>query len=194
MKNCWTSYGILQRDGTLSRALIDEVDGMPAASTYRRRFKTLSQAFSLVGCTPGRDYAYVALNRAIRKKRATITQEIIQQLTDAGVRVQREASTKFLRVADEFTLSIVLACCRQTSGGQRWIFRFHGPRPDLVIGVRLAPANDEILDYYLLPGMECLQTRLWLALDNGITLDIYRFPDLNQFYALARRANIPKAP
>jgi hypothetical protein len=65
--------------------------------------------------------------------------------------------------------------------------------PDVTIAPRLRPGNQEILDYYLLPGMDRLSERLRLSPDNGVVLDVYRFENLNFFLSMARRVAIGDA-
>jgi hypothetical protein len=53
--------------------------------------------------------------------------------------------------------------------------------------------NDAILDYYLLPMAELTTHRLRLAEENGLTLDPYRFDNLDLFTSLVRRSSISEA-
>jgi hypothetical protein len=50
--------------------------------------------------------------------------------------------------------------------------------------------NQNHLDYYLLPRIDMTAARLQLAEDNGISLDAYRFPTLEAFFALAARVSL----
>jgi hypothetical protein len=50
--------------------------------------------------------------------------------------------------------------------------------------------NREPLDYYLLPEIDMSLPRLRLAQDNGISLDAYRFDDLDALFTMSARANI----
>lgn len=92
----------------------------------------------------------------------------------------------------EYTASLILARCRETSAGNhRWHLRFdEGLLPDIVIAVRLQPGNAAIRDYYLLPRVDSLSARLNLRPDNGLTLDVYRFTNLNFFMEMAQRVHV----
>ena len=57
----------------------------------------------------------------------------------------------------------------------------------------MAPGNDAALDYYLLPSSDLTIPRLRLAEENGITLDVYRFDNLEYFLNLVRRSKIWEA-
>ncbi len=59
---------LLSEVGTLSSLVIDERDQMPSSSIYRKRFGSLLRAYQLVGYDPGRDYAYVEINRQLRRR------------------------------------------------------------------------------------------------------------------------------
>jgi hypothetical protein len=49
------------------------------------------------------------------------------------------------------------------------------------------------MNYYLLPSIAELSTRLRLARDNGVVLDVYRFENLSFFLSMARRVPIQEA-
>lgn len=64
----------------------------------------------------------------------------------------------------------------------------------MTIGARLAPGNEDILDYYLFPKIETLASQLSLAGENGVLLDAYRFENLDFFFSMARRRRIEEIP
>ena len=53
--------------------------------------------------------------------------------------------------------------------------------------------NIDPLDYYLLPSIDLTPQRLRLAEDNRLSLDSYRFPDLDYFFGMAERTHIKEA-
>src|SRR6202789_2774957 len=63
---------LLRAQGQLSGILIDETEDMPSSSCYSSRFGSLTRAYSLIGWTPDRDYAYIAINRLLRRRHADI--------------------------------------------------------------------------------------------------------------------------
>jgi DNA invertase Pin-like site-specific DNA recombinase len=186
---------LLTRVGTLSGVLIDEADDMPSSISYRYRFGSLIQAYTLIGYTPLRDFSYVETNRKLREYHAAKIIEIIRELRDTGTRVDQDPATDLLTVNQEFTASLVLARCRETAAGNyRWLIRLDNSiTPDVTIAARLKPGNQDILDYYLFPGMDALAEQLRLAPANGIVLDVYRFENLNFFRSMARRVRIEEA-
>jgi hypothetical protein len=186
---------LLRARGQLSGILIDETEDMPSSSCYSSRFGSLTRAYSLIGWTPDRDYAYIAINRLLRRRHADIIASMLDRLLALGATVSVNQQTDLLTINSEYTASLILARCRQTHAGNcRWQLRFdESLQPDIIIAARLQPGNEEILDYYLLPRLDVLTERLSLRPDNGLALDVYRFTNLNFFLEMAERVRIEGA-
>ena len=183
---------LLKKKGFLSGFVIDEADNMPSSGTYAARFGSLIRAYSLVGFTPERDYEYIEINRALRRKHATVVAETIEEIERIGGAISRDPATDLLTVNDEFTASIVLSRCQQTqAGSKRWKIRLDtGLVPDLTVALRMDGKNEAVLDYYLLPLPMLDTNRIRLAEENGLMLDGFRFETLEHFFAMAERALI----
>jgi DNA invertase Pin-like site-specific DNA recombinase len=183
------------KEGKLSGILIDEIEEMPSSTVYASRFGSLLRAYTLVGYTPDRDYTYLEVNRALRKAHAHQVREIILQLEDVGASVEQDAVTELLTVNQDFSAALVLSRCQRTvGGGYRWLIRLEQSRnPDLTIAARMTEHNDAILDYFLLPGRDMLTSKIRLAPENGLVLDIYRFENLNFLYRMSRRIRVGEA-
>ena len=183
---------LLKRHGTLSAILIDETEEMPSSSAYRSRFSTLVRAYTLVGFTPERDFAYIELNRALRVVYAKQRDALLESLRGTGASVRKDAKSELFIVNDEFSLSLVVAPCRSTAhGSTRWNVYFDTSfRPDVTIAVRLQPDNDTVRDYYLFPGSDFCTKHLRLAPDNGVLIDLFRFDDLRFLFSMAERTSI----
>jgi hypothetical protein len=121
--------------------------------------------------------------------------KILKDLRDQGAEV-REGNSGLLEINREFTASLIISRCRETPTGKcRWLIRLENSLdPDMTIGSRLAPGNEDILDYYLFPKIEVLAARVRLAGENGILLDAYRFENLDFFFSMARRTRIEEIP
>lgn len=193
MLECLTS--ILRTQGTLSGLIIDEMDGVPSSSVYRSRFGSLLRAYQMIGYAPPRDYRFIEINRALRRMHPGIVAQVTASIEGMGGTVRCDPATDLLTINDEFTASIVIARCQQTpSGTMRWKIRFDtGLRPDITVAVRMAANNQQIFDYYLLPGVEMANANLLLKEDNGIFWDAYRFDSLESFFRLSARASIRSA-
>jgi hypothetical protein len=186
---------LVRARGQLSGILIDETEDMPSSSCYSSRFGSLTRAYSLIGWTPDRNYAYIAINRLLRRRHADIIASMLDRLLALGATVSVNQQTDLLTINSEYTASLILARCRQTRAGNcRWQLRFdESLQPDIIIAARLQPGNEEILDYYLLPRLDVLTERLSLRPDNGLALDVYRFTNLNFFLEMAERVRIEGA-
>jgi DNA invertase Pin-like site-specific DNA recombinase len=186
---------LLRAQGRLAGLLIDETEDMPSSSCYASRFGSLPRAYSLIGWAPDRDYAYIEINRKLRRRHADLIASIFDQILGLGATVSVDQHNDLLTINSEYTASLILARCRESRAGNlRWQLRFdESLHPDVVIAARLRPGNDEILDYYLLPGLDVLAERLTFRPENGFVLDVYRFNNLNFFMEMARRARVESA-
>jgi len=186
---------LLDKHEMLSACLIDSADDMPTSATYRARFGSLLRAYQLAGYQPDRDYRYLAVNRTLRRLRPELIDQVLRQLGGVGAKVMRDPATDLLLINDEYTASMVLSRCRQTSTGLlRWTVRINQTLvPDITVLVRMDPTNDQPADYYLLPIMDIAAPRLLLCETNGVHLDTYQFDTLDYFAAMARRRKIQVA-
>ena len=183
---------LLHERGSLSGLIIDETEHLPSSSAYRSRFGSLLRTYQQVGFTPERDYQYVEINRTFRRLHADLIAEAITEIQQKGGQVRQDLSTDLLTINDEFTISIVIARCRETMAGSlRWHIRFEtGLQPDLTVAVRMDQENNQRLDYYLLPRIDMSRAALRLAECNGTSLDAYRFDTLEYFFEMAARAKL----
>ncbi len=186
---------LFQTQGLLSGLIIDEQEGMPSSSAYRCRFGRLLRAYSLVGYRPRRDYRYIEINRGLRQIHADIFKAVVTRLAQAGATVRQDSDVGLIVVNDEFRLSVVIARCRKTpSGSLRWRLRFDtGLKPDITLAIRMDFNNNRAFDFYLFPEIDVASARVHLAEENGLSLDAYRFENLDVLYKLAARSRIREA-
>jgi len=186
---------LFKRYGTLSGILIDESEGMPSSSAFRSRFSSLARAYSLVGFTPERDFAFIEINRRLRSAHAEHCDKLAARLRELGASVRQDPITELFIVNEEFSMSMILAKCQPTtSGSMRWNLRFDTSlRPDVTIAIRLEPDNQSVRDYYMFPGADIFTNRLRLNRENGLLIDLYRFNDLKFLEGMAERAWIERA-
>lgn len=181
--------------GQLSAHVIDATDGMPSSSVYRSRFGSIIDAYRLAGFDPGRSYDFLHVNRRVRSLYPAVVQDAVDRLTSAGATVVREESDDRLLINGEFTAAVMLTRSRQTPAGSlRWRLALEQPRtPDIAVIVRMDAANEQPIDYYLLPLIDVGLSDLRLREDNGIYLDTYRFESLSYFAAMAQRVRVEVA-
>jgi DNA invertase Pin-like site-specific DNA recombinase len=186
---------LLRQHGMLSGLIINEAADMPSTAIYASRFQSLRRAYELIGYTPARDYAYLAINQAVRALHQEHLAHITNELTTVGAIVRRDEATNILTVNEEFSLALSIARCREIREREyRWVIRFDTSlAPDITVGLRMSPGNTGILDYYLFPSIDVLSERCRLAADNGFVLDVYRSPFLTPLIKLARPTLVPEA-
>jgi len=186
---------LFESHGRLSGLIIDETENLPSSSAYGHRFGSLLRAYRLVGYSPRRDYRYIEINRALRRLYPEFIGEIVAGLEDAGAAVQREPETDLLVVNGEFSLSVIIARCKETpAGALRWRLRFDtGLDPDISVAVRMDQRNRRPLDFYFFPRIDRANTLLRLAEENELSLDAYRFEALDFLYELAAPIRIREA-
>lgn len=180
---------------SLSGLIINSTEGMPSTSVYAYRFGSLIRAYQLVGFTPARDFQYVEINRLLRRMHPTIIETIEAEMIALGGVIQREPASDLLVVNDEFSVSLVLARCQQReSGGLFWKVRFDSSlSPDLTVAARLAPGNETVLDYYLLPRIDLSFPQIHLGERNPVELESFRFDSLGYLHGMAARTRLRRA-
>ncbi len=180
---------LCDRQGWLSGILIDETDDMPSSTAYAHRFGGLTEAYKLIGYDPGRDLSFIEDNRHIRKMHPEIVTDVIAQIQKLGGAVAIDKETDFLMINGEVNVSLVICRCSQSCTGQnRWRVQLDaGLMPDITIAVRLAANNREILDYYLIPAIDVENPNIRLKDQNHLSLDAYRFDELELFFSLTER-------
>jgi DNA invertase Pin-like site-specific DNA recombinase len=183
---------LLGQRGCLSGLIIDEVEDMPSSATYRHRFGSLVRAYQLVGYATDRDYRYLETNRALRALHPKVVDQTVADIDALGAQVRIDPATDLLTINEEFTASLSIVRCASLAGRHRWKVRLDtGLRPDITIAARMAPGNEAVRDYYLLPWIDLGEaTRLGLGEDNGVFLDAYRHDSLETFLDLTRRTDL----
>ena len=186
---------ILERRGYLSGLIIDEVEGCPSSSAFRSRFGSLLRAYALVGFSPDHDYRYLEINRKLRSMHPAVIEAVLGGIELAGGTATQDPSTDLLTINREFTASIVIVRCFETSAGSlRWKLRLDTAlKPDITVAVRMDRSNEHPRDYYLLPRLDMRDAVLRLAEYNGLSLDAYRFEALDPFDRMAARVPLRAA-
>ena len=180
------------KHGRLSSIIIDQAKDLPVSLTYRQRFGSLGRAYRLVGYVPQRSDRSVEINRTLRRLHTDVYRDVITNIEQLGGTVVRDGPKGLITINGEFTGSIVIARCLTTRGGaMRWRLRLDTIlRPDITVAVRLAPDNQQTMDYYVLPKIDLAASRLHLAERNGVFLDTYRFDTLHRFFQISGRARL----
>ena len=186
---------LYEQHGYLSGFLINENSEMPSSSSYNHRFGSLIRAYQAVGFDPGRDYAYLEINKHLRSLHPTIVMNVQQRIVALGGQIRQDPVSDLLTINNEFTASIVLARCNQLSTGTlRWKVRLDTSlKPDISIAVRMDEENKNPLDYYLLPSITFATEKVSLAVRNPVEFESFRFDNLDYFFGMAERYRIRRA-
>lgn len=181
--------------GTLTGELINESEGMPAASAYHSRFGSLIEAYRRIGFVPERDYRYVEINRRLRGMESPFVEDVIRKIEQIGGVIAQSGEGRHFLINGEFTAGVVFTRCSQTPAGTlRWLVNLEREStPDITVVVRMDAANEAPMDFYFLPRIDIGRTLVKLGESNGVGIDTYRYGDLGEFVALAARAEIEAA-
>ncbi|WP_369527520.1 hypothetical protein [Bradyrhizobium japonicum] len=122
----------------------------------------------------------------------TVIAEVIDGLKRFGGRVSRDESSELLIVNDEFSVSAVIARCRETAAGKlRWRVRLERSLlPDITVAVRMDGSNIAARDYLILPTVYMDEPVLRLHEYNGISIDSYLFDTLEPLFEMAERISL----
>jgi len=183
---------LLRRQGRLTAEILDSTPGMPSREIYHQRFGGLLEAYRQIGFQPDDKYTFAPIRKVLKDRRE---QEIASLLTDFnnnGIPASRDAETGLLMLDDNVLVELTLAHCHHTKRrGHRWTLRLNSiPRADITIAARMAPGNQSILDYYIVPRLAQLPHILDVGHRNSFTIDVHRFDDLSALKASARRVTI----
>jgi DNA invertase Pin-like site-specific DNA recombinase len=169
-----------RRAGKLSSQLIEHDKASPSPSTYRDRFKSLNNAYSLIGYRTSRLYTDQTMGRILNQRRSQLCAEIKASLQTNGASVEDIRPSKLLRVNGRFTMSVYLAPCRRQADRRSfWTVRLDHSIPiDLTVIARLQPGNCEMFDYLFLPYVDPALRRIYLR-EKPWEIEAYGFEGLD---------------
>lgn len=181
---------LLQKKGYLSRYLID-AGTIPHSNTYRKKFGSLTEAYSQINYTPTKDLRFLESARRLRKCYPAIVSEIIERGKSEGVTVTFDRLSKVFTVNNEFTVRLALLPCREgPEGTRKWKMYFNAHPSDLTVLARMEPGDTSVLDYHVLPSHFVTMKKLTFGVRNGTALEAYRSDTLDRLYALFQRRPI----
>jgi DNA invertase Pin-like site-specific DNA recombinase len=186
---------LLKLRGRLTSTLIKEDRDLPCVSHVAQRFGSLSAAYQVVGYKPRLDYRLAKVNRRLFEKNLTLIAFLIEQFGKLGATVKWNRRKRTLLINDEVRVNVfVMRHCLSPFGTARWFIR-RSPRvrPDILIAGRMDARNDQILDYFCLPGLDAVWRTKIFGEENGLDLDAYRFPSLDFFLGLVARIKLQEA-
>lgn len=143
----------------------------------------------------GRDFRYIEINRQLRKLYPEIVEGAIRRIQEMGGVIRREVTNDLIVLNEEIKVSVVICRCVQTAAGSnRWKLHLDtGLLPDITIVIRMDENTVAPLDYYLLPAIDIENPKIRLTDNNHLALEAYRFEDLEPFFMLIERTEVPEA-
>lgn len=186
---------LYKQHGYLSGFLINETTELPSAASFSNRFGSLIRAYQAVGFDPGRDFAYLEVNKRLRQLHPQMVKGVQEQIVGLGGAIRTDPFSDLMTINGEFTTSIVLSRCQTLSSGrQRWKVRLDsGLKPDITVAVRMNVENNAPLDYFLLPSEELRTPKVALGNHNAVEIESFRFQDLSFFFSLVERYKLRRA-
>jgi hypothetical protein len=171
---------LLEQRGRLTCKIIDEADGLPCSWLYSQRFGGMRRVYELVGWDPNACKWFEA-RRAASAVVAKLGADILAKIDSAGGSAAFDKVAGVLTINSALTVSIFVARCqRMRCGSLRWnIRRRVDPSSDLVLAVRMAEGNTNILDYYLVPTNEMPDGKIRFWKKARVKLDPYRFAGID---------------
>jgi DNA invertase Pin-like site-specific DNA recombinase len=172
---------LLQKRGRLCAPIINAEPRMPGVALIGKRFGGLIGAYRRIGYRPDDNFEWLDTKRTLVGQHERALSTLLQDLRAIGVSVDHDTVSGLSTINQQLTVKFVLARCRHTKyRGTRWFLRTtHVWEPDVTIVARMAPSNEAVQDYFILPRGHGLPACLDIAEENGITVDVYRFRTLD---------------
>jgi DNA invertase Pin-like site-specific DNA recombinase len=157
---------IWKKHGRISSSLIDADHRAPFAYLYKSRFGSLSRAYELIGYTPTRDMRFHSERCDQKRLVAELTSQL-RELLFYAPEAGNAGSVGF--TVGGLKLNLVCVPARAIHRAVRWILPpFNGPRPDLLVLVRLHPHQAVVKDILAIPKFFLPEIGLRLNEDLGL--------------------------
>jgi DNA invertase Pin-like site-specific DNA recombinase len=183
---------LLAKHGRLSGKLIDREPGMLTQGVYADRFGGLRRAYERVGYIPRCSLSYADIRGGVKAKRAQFLNEFVSRLEIIGASAVIDSKAAILKVNGDFAARLIVCQCSTDRERRRrwWVPRAAAMNCDLTIVARMNTDNTCFLDYYVFPKRPCLPKLPYLRRVNSLSLDVYRFENLDQVYQAFRRKQV----
>lgn len=182
----------LKSNGKLSGFIIDEDDTGPSSSVYKNRFGGLLRAYTLIGYKPEHDYSYLQINESLRSFYSYIIEDFKKNIIQSNCYIDAHKYAPMLYINDEIIISVILTkCAHMKSGKLRWKVRFDNQlKADIIIVIRMDAQNESPLDFYIIPQIDNVFSKIVMSEKNNLLLDLYRFDNLDKFLKIINRIKV----
>ena len=183
---------LLKRKGRLSLSILRQSPEVPCPDVYQKHYGGLLAAYRAIGYIPKGDFSYMESVRRLHTIRQQLVAQFVKELVTAGAKVKRGKGGHTFTVNNDFTLRLKLARCVEfTEGIPQWVLRLNRrANVDMTAIARMAPDNESVLDFYIIPRVHHFTPATRVLLENGFHVDAYRFSDLSFLTALARKVKL----
>lgn len=168
---------------------------MPHSRIYSLRFGSMYGAYERIGYEHGRRAPVIELSQRLRAFRRQLLSTIVSDLIAEGATVSRDLRSGLVTINNEFTLRLATTACFNKSIGLRWHIRLTTTmKTDVTLVARMAPGNESVLDYYLLPMVSDWPAFLTVEPEGDLITGVYHFEDLTFLKSLVRRVRLKEVP
>lgn len=184
---------LLAKYGHLSYALIDAEPETAAASTYQKRFGSISEAYRRIGWN-GRNYKRHTKPSEVRARKKALDDAITCRITGLADFFTKDNRMPLWIINGYVSIYVAVASAGKWEKKKMvWKFnrRYHYDRKiqsDLLVIARLSREGTSILDYYVFPGIHPMPIRIFER--NPWSLEIHRFTDLTFLDVVCAQAKL----
>jgi DNA invertase Pin-like site-specific DNA recombinase len=178
-----------EKNGKISKILIDSSHDMPKFNAYRARFGTLLKAYEIAGIPPKRDCSFMDKNRIKRIDTENAIDILIHELCHDGHLVVLDRKHHIVAVDNKWCVLTKLVRARRGSKGKiEWIFDIPPcQRADFLLLLRLDRSGMACFDKYFVPMLSIRPRLVRMSLSNGLNSDMYRINDFSVVRGLAEK-------
>jgi DNA invertase Pin-like site-specific DNA recombinase len=153
---------LLEKEGRLNEAIIDSTLGVPSIKVYSQRFGSLRNAYRRIGYELEWDFDWIDRRSEFKKLLRDNAADLAAQLKKAGSVACFEPGIDVLTVNNRFVISLRLARSWLGSGRELiWTINRRAVLPEgHIIAIRLDEGNNSVLDYFLLPTREMIESKI----------------------------------
>ena len=154
--------------------------GLPCAQAYARVGLAASWKHTDALDFSRKSVAHVERTALLTPIRREFVARVVETLKGDGALVERHRGSALFTINETlFNVRLVLTRCLSVAGVNRW--RLYFPKtlkPDVSIFARLAPGNEEILDYFCLPTRKNQPGRITVSSLTCPPRDVQHFENL----------------
>jgi hypothetical protein len=153
---------LLEKEGRLSEKIINSTLGVPAINVYSERFGSLRNAYRRIGYEPSWDFDWIDRRSEYNERLTNTAAFLAARLQQVGSVACFEPGIDVLTVNNRLAISFRIARCWMGEGrAPIWTILRRKILPEgHIIAIRLSEGNNDVLDYFLLPTSEMINSKI----------------------------------